>query len=422
MYTVPVKTEMTMEKNYEILQYALENGIIDLSHVQEEVKMNRRREYLAKHPFTIWEGKDGKWRTYLPSRTAGRRLVKRSSKTEIESAVVRFYQADEEKTVPVTFAEMYIRWKKVQATLVSDNSIAKYNTDYRRYFATAKFSRMEIVKITEEDIKVFLCETIKSQKLCKKAAKTLFGYVKNVMNSAVINHVIAENPMGFLAAKQFYKYCPERVKTVEQRTVSDTDMRKLYEQFQKDYEKHPSYIPTYAVEFASLTGMRAGEISALSWACITDSYILVDKSEKFNRITKAYYIDATKNGKARIFPMTNEIRSLLKRVKDIEAQYGYESEWVFSNENGRVHAPVISSCSKNKCRQAGISEKGIYAYRRTVNSKMRCEGVSATVAAALLGHTEDVNERYYTYDISGIEEKAEIISRINAEMPNLGSR
>ncbi|WP_455648906.1 tyrosine-type recombinase/integrase [Enterocloster citroniae] len=411
-----------MKNKVEILQYALENGIIDLSYVQEEVEMNQRREYLAKHPFTIWEGKDGKWRTYLPDKTAGRRLVKRSSKKEIESAVVKFYQASDEKIRPVTFCVMYARWKEVQAKLVSDNSIAKYNTDYRRYFAAAEFSRMEVTKITEEDIKVFLCETIKSQKLCKKAAKTLFGYVRNVMNSAVINHVIAENPMEFLAAKQFYKYCTERVKTVEQRTISYSEMQKLYGQFQKDYEKHPAYIPTYAVEFASLTGMRAGEISALSWSCIMDSYIIVDKSEKFNRITKEYYIDATKNGKARIFPMTNEIRSLLKRVKDIEVEYGYESEWVFSNENGRVHAPVISSCSKNKCRQTGISEKGIYAYRRTVNSKMRCEGVSATVAAALLGHTEDVNDQYYTYDISGIEEKSEIISRINAEMPYLGSR
>ena len=80
--------------------------------------------------------------------------------------------------------------------------------------------------------------------------------------------------------------------------------------------------------------MRAGEISALLWACITDSYIIVDKSEKFNRITKEYYIDATKNGKARIFPMTNEIRNLLKRVKDIEVQCGYSQSVFFQMRTG----------------------------------------------------------------------------------------
>ena len=67
---------------------------------------------------------------------------------------------------------------------------------------------------------------------------------------------------------------------------------------------------------------------------------------------------------------------------------------------------------KNKCKQVGI-----HAFRRTVNSKMRCEGVSATVAAALLGHSPDVNEQYYTYDISDIKEKIRIVSKINAEIP-----
>ena len=80
---------------------------------------------------------------------------------------------------------------------------------------------------------------------------------------------------------------------------------------------------------------------------------------------------------------------------------------------GRVHTNIISSCIKNKCRQLGIEEKGIHAYRKTLNSKMRCNGVSSTVAASLLGHSKEVNENYYTFDISDIAEKAKIVSEIN---------
>lgn len=47
---------------------------------------------------------------------------------------------------------------------------------------------------------------------------------------------------------------------------------------------------------------------------------------------------------------------------------------------------------------------------------MRCDGVSATVAAALLGHTEEVNENYYTFDVSDLAEKTKIISQVNAHM------
>ncbi len=192
-------------------------------------------------------------------------------------------------------------------------------------------------------------------------------------------------------------------------------MEQLYKRFYEDYRDHPNYIPTYAVHLASLTGMRVGELSALSWEDITNDYIIIRKSEKYNRIAKQYFIDKTKNGKERIFPITEEIRILFDMIKKVEISYGYICEWVFANEYGRIHAPVISSCAKNKCRQLGIDEKGIHAYRRTLNSKMRCDGVSATVAASLLGHTKEVNEQYYTFDVSTIGQKAGILSKINAK-------
>ena len=163
-------------------------------------------------------------------------------------------------------------------------------------------------KLNEEDIKVFLCSTIKRKTLNKKAAKTLFGYINNVVKSARVNKIIVDNPMEFLEAKQFYKYCTEVKKPIEKKIVSDKEMHLLYEQFNRDYQEQPEYIPTYAVEFATLTGFRVAEISALKWDSITDEYIIVDKSEKYNRKTKEYYIDKTKNQKERIFPLTTEIK------------------------------------------------------------------------------------------------------------------
>ena len=47
---------------------------------------------------------------------------------------------------------------------------------------------------------------------------------------------------------------------------------------------------------------------------------------------------------------------------------------------------------------------------------LRNDGVSVTVAAALLGHTEEVNEKHYTFDVSNIEDKRKAVSRVNAEM------
>ena len=48
----------------DVLKYALEHGMINVSYVQEQMEMNERRELLEKHPYKIWVGTDGEWRTY----------------------------------------------------------------------------------------------------------------------------------------------------------------------------------------------------------------------------------------------------------------------------------------------------------------------------------------------------------------------
>ena len=194
------------------------------------------------------------------------------------------------------------------------------------------------------------------------------------------------------------------------------DMQKVQEQFAKDHKQKPNYIPTYAVEFASLTGMRVGEIAALRWDAITNDYIVVDKSEKTNRAKNEFYISKTKNGNIRLCPMTPAIKTLLDTVKEVEKENGYLCEWVFANENGRIHAPIISSCSRTKCKQLGIHMRGIHAYRKTANSMLKHNGVSTSVAASILGHSCEVNERYYTFDVTDIKEKSRLLSEVNAQV------
>lgn len=398
----------------ELLKYAVENGMINMSYVQEQIEMNKRKELLEKHPYSIWKGKDGKWHTYLPDSIKGRVPKRRSTKENIEKLIIEYWKDKEEK--PKTFDDAYHLWRKNHDLSLSNNSISRYNTDYIRFFENSDFSKKSISSITEEDVQSFMIRAVKDKSLCKKACKTLFGYIKNTFRSAQINHLIEISPVKFLEAKQFYKFCTERIRPKEKTIISDESMSQLFQCIISDYSNQPEYIPTYAVHMAVLTGMRVGELSALRWDAITDEYIMIDKSEKYDRFNKKYYIDKTKNGKDRIFPITEAIRELLDMIRKIEIHEGYICEWVFANENGRIHAPMISSCSKNKCRQAGLPEVGIHAFRRTFNSKMRCAGVSKVIASSIMGHSEEVNEEHYTFDITDIKKKAIIVTQCNKKM------
>lgn len=58
--------------------------MIDMSYVQEQIEMNKRKELLEKHPYKIWEGNDGRWRTYFPDDTSDRVMRKRKTRKELE--------------------------------------------------------------------------------------------------------------------------------------------------------------------------------------------------------------------------------------------------------------------------------------------------------------------------------------------------
>ena len=400
----------------ELLQYIRNNSIINLADVREQIEMKKRQELLAMHPYSIWCGKDEKWYTYLPDQTKNRKKVlkKRTSQKAIEDLVVEYWKDYEKQNSINTFRDVYFLWRETQDKLVCDNTVAKYESDYRRYFEQAEFSDMQIKDVRDDDIKVFMCQTITRLELGKETSRKLFGYISNTILCARKNGIISDNPVEFLKAKDFYRYCTEKYKPIEKEIVVESDMKELQERFVKDHEVKPEYIPTYAVEFAALTGMRVGEISALRWDCITDDFIVVDKSEKSNRKKNIFRVEKTKNGLIRRVPMTKEIKKLLEKIESVERQYGFFCEWVFANEDGRVHAKTISACSKTKCRQLGIAEKGIHAYRKTLNSEMKRKGVPTVVAASILGHTKEVNDQYYTFDITDIKEKSRIISEINA--------
>lgn len=268
------------------LNFLIEEGIITETFVQQQYEMLMRKKYLSMHPWSISQGKDGFWRTYIPDEEKKRKMIKKASKNELEDVVINYYKKKEEKSRIYTFDNCYWEWRKIQDVLVVDNTKTKYNTDYKRYFENTDFSKMNITELTQDDIKVFLVLKTKELNLCQKACKTLFGYIHNTILRAKTMKLIAEDIMVELKSKDFYKYCYQKKKSLEKQIVSEKDLNMLYKQFERDYLKHPEYIPTYAVHLATLTGMRVGEISALTWKNITKDYIIINQSEKCNRTKK----------------------------------------------------------------------------------------------------------------------------------------
>ena len=416
----------------DMLNYAIENGIINLSYVQDMIEMKKRKDILKQHPYKIWEGNDGKWYTYVLDEDGKRVKKKRTSQSKIEDFLIEYYteierkekrKNEENKKSEYQFKSYFDLWVKKQISYgVSNNTVSKYESDYKRFFKDTNFETMDIREITEEDITACVISNIKKYNLKEKAGKALLGYISGVFHSALLKRKIQENPCIYVDRKIFFKFYNKTITPQEKRVVSNKEIKELLDIIKRDHMKEPEYIPSYAVELSMFTGMRVGELAGLRWDRILydKRIIVIDQSEKYDRKNKRYYVDATKTHKIRYFPLTDILISFFRNLHRVQMEYGYITEFVFSNEGGRVHGRVISDWIRNKCIQAGMDIKRISSMRRTVNSKMKCMGVSSAVAASIMGHTEEVNESNYTYDITGMDYKLDIVSKINEEIKNIG--
>lgn len=405
-------SRLLFRKMEEVLKYAIENGMIDLSYIQDTIAMNKRAEMLSKHKWKISQGKDGFWRTYLPDPEKGRKLIKKKSREDIEETVVLFYKNSDD-TEQYTFKNRFQVWMERQKMCErSDNTIYKYQTDYRRFFLDSEIENMDIRKIDESDIFRCFKNVLLKKNIPYRALKSAFGYVNGVFQKSIIDKIVERNPCIYVDLLLLKKYCKCKAdNSPETRIISKADQKKLFKKIENS-----SNVIKFAVELAFCTGMRVGELSGLRWSDIDHQKkcITIQSSEKYSRLTKEFSVESTKNNKIRVIPLTEDMKDILKRTKEYELKHNWICEFVFSSENGRIHARTISDWIRNNTSTKEFEKsKSIHAIRRTVNSNMRCAGVPVTVAASILGHTEKVNSENYTYDITNMEEKMKILNMVN---------
>lgn len=385
----------------ELLKFIVDNGIINLDTIQEQMDMRRKKEIIDQHPNKIWLGKDGFWHTYINNTDGTRKSIKKKDKNDIYKLLVDKASDTSEFLFENRFKVWIIRQ---EACGRSDATIKKYESDYKRFLKDDPIVKRDIRDIRDDDIGRYITRLLENNEVSYKNLKQLFGYLRGVFNKSMIDKIITDNPCKYIDLPIFKKKCTEhQPKTVAERTVSKKEKNRLLEEIAKS-----SSMARFAVELSLYTGMRVGELAGLKWEHVNfDSNIIrICSSEKYNPKTKEYYISETKTGKERIIPLTDDMKDVLKRTKAEEARNGYLCEFVFSNEEGRVHTNTISTYLRNHTMSEDfVNTKSIHAIRRTLNSELKCMGVSTTVAAALLGHTEKVNEEHYTYDITSLDDK-----------------
>lgn len=387
------------------MKYALEHGIIDLSDIQKQIDMSKRREYLEKHHFKIWQGENGKWYTYLSDEVKGRRLIKRNSQTELEDVVVDYWKTQMENP---TLNEVFEEWndRRLSLAKISPATHLRYTQVYNRHFQ--EFGQRRIKNVEAEEIGDFLEEQIFEHMLSAKGFASLKTIARGFLKRAKKRKLISFN------VEQLFQELD--VSDIDFKKVIKEDYQEVFDEEEMplimEYLTHNRSIKHLGLLLMFVTGARIGEIVALKKSDFEENTFKVRRTET-RYLKDGKYVNEIKE-----YPKTDAgvrivivpldyvwvIDELLNR--DVE-------EYIFENDGERLSTQALRMRLRKVCKKLHIYQKSPHKIRKTYGSILMDNHVDQLTIIKQMGHTDiSCTERHYHRNRRTIQRKTEILSAI----------
>lgn len=389
------------------MKYALEHGMINMSYVQEQIEMNKRKELLDKHPYKIWKGKDGKWYTYLPDAENGRKLVKRLEKASIEDAVIEYWKVESENP---TILEVFEEWndRRLELKKISPSTHQRNIQIFNRHFKS--FGARRIKDATQEEYEEFLEEQIPKFNLTAKAFSNLKTVIRGTLKRAKKRKLITFNVEELFQELDTSDSDFKRTVREDSKEVFNEDELPKVLEF---LEGNPD-LKNLGILLMFLTGIRVGELVALKHSDFNGTVFRVCRTETRVPSEKGGYNYAVKE-----FPKTeagvrnaiipNEYAWVAAKLK----AHNPFGEYIFFDGGKRFTTNQIRRRMERMCRTLKIVPKSPHKARKTYGSILLDNSIDNRMIIDLMGHTDiSCTEGHYHRNRKTLERKALILSSI----------
>lgn len=386
--------------------------------LSEDALMNKLLKQL--HPYKIFfSEKENRWRTTIEDTTkvSGRRTVARQNRIDLEKFLLEHYHVQlntelEETEQSKTFKEVFdiVEEKKLQyiktpeKLLSAKNTAIKNNSDYRRYFSNTDFENIPVNKITKNEIEEICLHNLKRYNMKKKSFLSLRGILKAVFDYAYSEYWIEDNVYHRVQFKKFHDMLIPETPTSKRVHSSDEFTLFLHELHSKQ-KNRPKCSSYWALELQMLAGMRRGELPPLRWGIdVTEEYIHICR-EQLTTSEGHEIVEHTKNHRDRYFPITDDLKNFLTRLKAMHDIYYPDSDYLFpaENKNGTITNRAVYCVYEKICKKLGIKkEEGIilgpHSFRRNaITDVVNATNGNIILASALFGNSPEVaKQNYYT--------------------------
>lgn len=420
----------------DLLKYIVENGMIDLTYVQEQIEMKKREEILKRHNYSIWHSnKEDVWYSYLPddSKPNNRKKIKRKRRRDLEDIICDFYismQSEHTKTTQSkdwSIESMFYEFMKHKANEVNSGTIKRMMADWERFYEPEKdFIAIPVKNLTKINIDDFFNGVLGKYNLKKKAFYNMCGILKQTLEYAVDAEYIEKNPYRIKVNKKKFVSSSKKPSTKEVFQADEKEM--LIDEMERRLKNNPSNTAPLAVMLDFELGTRKGEILAISKTDIVDNRIHIhkqlveefDTSDLNNIKSKGFHVvDYTKSEDGdRWLPLTDKAKRIIKRIEMINEKFGYQYEdFLFVKDNKCLTPDAVDAQIKRGCEHIGIPVKTMHKIRKTYASTLLHNGVNLSIVKDMLGHAdESTTLKHYIYNIeNNTETDKKVLSALESQ-------
>ncbi|MEK3549754.1 tyrosine-type recombinase/integrase [Lactobacillus crispatus] len=313
------------------------------------------------------------------------------------------------------FADYFRRWYEVYRKPGAAANTQKIY-EYVAGVLEGYFGGLKIRSLTSENLQTFLNDFGKDHS--RNTATKVFGNIKSCLTEAFDEGLIHKN----LSAKLKLIYNEDNARPQVFLSAAEIESLASYcEQIAKPNRPVP-----YMILTALFTGMRLGEIMALSWPCIdyTKNTIKIERSWAY----KAHELKSPKNKASdRIVPVPTNLLNKLNELK------GNDERWVFVRKNARhdgmtddeilraglVDQTTTSADLKRFAKKAGVKDWQdihMHTLRHAHVAYLAYKNVNWYAISKRLGHSNlaiTLNTYAYLIDELKASEDEQIIDILN---------
>ena len=273
------------------LQEVLEDSILkpQVSAPDNDENMTKKqREYILKKHMEQYTTKyyesDNRWHSFLPDEThpRGMKPIAKRKWEDLENVIVNFYQQQEqsEKRKHITLRSLYPEWFAYKWHDTNNSSYMNHiNYDWKRFYDNDNIVDRPIVELTTLELKNWARNKIISEKLNKKQYYNMAVIIRQSLDYLVELGELPDNPYNNFKIKSSL-FTPIVEKEAEYEVFNEVEEQQIKEFALKDFERNDELTTALAVVLNFSLGLRVGELVALKWKDLKDSYLHICRMEQ----------------------------------------------------------------------------------------------------------------------------------------------